>query len=548
MMGPLPSVEDPTTFVVDDEQYGEEEFYGLDVLDHPPEQLDDEIQYLNEVDRQDIIEAETLVWKDCLISDENENVTFLLDESVKEAWTRFKEEVIHIRENLQKLLNKETSNSDDANPPPIEFSDLVSLAFGKDTDFANTFSREAKIADRPTFLRFIATLCLQMSYKESPSCLYEEYSQLKEKIPMKQAEYLRIWKEIATSKKVKRTNFIGSSRREECLWEKLERVVNVFLRKITIVGRADVIETSMDDDKCWADTSGQNAEDDFGLRRVTHVKDNRKGIISHTAVSATTTVPLSFIFERNGDRAVDCFQRIFSQMFTTAGRTDGNLDAIPDLNGVINHSDRGYTLESTIFDFFLPAGGDFTNTVKRIRPFPFIWGMKPSQNDDRELLDEKGAPALFVKETSKHGRSVTCAAFRTGTKNISAVVTSMIHGHQWEGVCLSLKQRVEYENDKKHGLDKYIFQPLTSFESLFDAHKDEIKSMLDELMEISIDVITLEQGTADWHKARQFSITSSQSAGAFKTALVIYQSEDDWCEVASFLFGEKYHECELIMT
>ena len=118
----------------------------------------------------------------------------------------------------------------------------------------------------------------------------------------------------------------------------------------------------------------------------------------------------------------------------------------------------------------------------------------------------------------------------------------MHHGHQWEGVCLSQKQRSEYEEDKFHGLDKYILQPLTTFASLFEEHKDEIKDMLDDLKGFSVNTITLEQGTADWHKGRQFSLTSSQSSGSFPAALILYQSNDDWCNVATYLFGEKYHE------
>ena len=363
---------------------------------------------------------------------------------------------------------------------------------------------------------------------------------------MKQGDYIGIWKKIATSKKVSLSNFFGLSRRDECLWEKLERVTNALLRKISIVGRNENIFVALDDDKIWIQSSGKNLEDDFGLRRVTHVKDNRKGIVAHTAVSSTTNVPLNFMFERSGDKAIDCFKRLFSQMFTT-GRVDGGVDAIPDLNGVTNHSDRGHTLQSTIFDFLLPAGCDFTNTAKRIQPFPFIWGMKVSQHDTRENLDEKGAPALFVKETTQHGRLVSCAAFRTGTKNISAVVSSTIHGHQWEGICLSYKQRTEYESNKFHGLDEYIFEELTTFPLLFEIHNDEIKLMLDDLMNLNIDVLTLEQGTADWHKGRQFSITSSQSSGAFKKAFIIYQAEDDWCEVAAYLFGQKYHEREFML-
>ena len=38
---------------------------------------------------------------------------------------------------------------------------------------------------------------------------------------------------------------------------------------------------------------------------------------------------------------------------------------------------------------------------------------------------------------------------------------------------------------------------------------------LQDLRDEKIDVLTLEQGTADWHRGRQFSLTSSQSDGSF---------------------------------
>ena len=526
------TTEIPSTRLFDEDEeeaYTEDDFYGHNVLDCPLDQIDNDFIYLNEKDRSDIRQAKEINWTDSLISDPDEKIHFVFDEAIKGAWEKLQEEVSHIRQSLCINLGKEESDS-------IQFEDLLELAFGPNSEFTRTFCKGSKIKDRPTFLRFMSTLCLQMSYKECPSSLYEDYSQLRDKIPMKKEDYMKIWENIATGKKVFLSNFIGASRCEECLWEQLERVINTLLQKITVVGRNVSISISLDDDKIWLQVSGMNLEDDFGLRRVQHVRDNREGIVAHTAISSATNLPLHFMFERNGDGATDCFKRIFSKMFNS------NPESIPDLNGIVNHSDRGYTIQSTIFDFLIPAGCDLTHTVKRIMPFPFVWGMKISENDVRENLDEKGAPALFVKETLTHNRLLTCTAFRTGTKNVSAVITTMIHGHQWEGICLSSKQRSLYERDTAHGLDKYVFEVLTSEPSLFSIHKDEIDDIFYDLRLINIDVLTLEQGTADWHKGQQFSMSSSQASGAFKTGFILYQLDDDWCSVAFYLFGEKYHE------
>ena len=358
---------------------------------------------------------------------------------------------------------------------------------------------------------------------------------------MEKDEYISIWKKVATVKKVYLQSFVGTNRRDACLWQLLETAVNNFLRKIAIVGRTDDISIALDDDKIWVQTSGKNEEDDFGLRKVTHVKDNRKGIIAHTAVNSSTIFPLGFLFERKGNRATDCFQNLFMNMFPASNFSDGN-QTLPDLNGVINHSDRGYTLESTVFDFLLPAGSEFTNTVKRIAPFPFVWGMKVPDSDQREILDEKGAPALFIKHTTRHNRFVTCTAFRTGTRNVSAVLSSTIHGHQWEGICLSTKQRELYENDPVNGLNGFLFQRLASSDSLIEQYWMEIDDLLEDLNDEQINVLTLDQGTADWHKGRQFSMTSSQSSRAFRMAFILFQENIDWCNVAQYLYGEKYYE------
>ena len=515
--------------------YDSDEFYGLDIYDSPVDPIDDEIQYLHENDRRSIANEVTDEWTSRLISDPGEPIEFHLDSSRKEAWSKFQDEIAHLRSSVPILLKEMDPNYDPSNCSPT-LHDLYELAFGKKSEVSTLLCKELGIS-RQTFVKFMGNLCLQMAYKESPSCLYDEDSQLKKATLMDEQEYMKLWKIIATKKRVSLRAFVGTSRRNECLWEMMERVVNKILRDLSIAGRTDDITIALDDDKIWVELSGSNELDTFGLRKVTHVKDNRKGIVAHTAVSTTANIPLCFIFERVGDTAVKCFLRIFGKLFPVGGSSD-----LPDLVGIRNHSDRAYTIRETLFDFFLPAGANFNNTAKRINPFPFIWGMKPSANDQRKVLDEKGAPTLFVKDLVKHNRLVTCAAFRTGTNNISAIVSSVVHGHQWEGFCLNQKQRIAYEVDPFHGLDKLLFQKLAGVDELIDKYKDEMDTILIDLKEEKINVLTLEQGTADWHKGRQFSLTSSQSDASFRKAFIIHQQDDDWCIIAEYMNGETYHE------
>ena len=120
-----------------------------------------------------------------------------------------------------------------------------------------------------------------------------------------------------------------------------------------------------------------------------------------------------------------------------------------------------------------------------------------------------------MKEFFSSGKKVSCFAFRTGTSNISAVLSSTIEGHQWEGVCLHHKQRIKWEGDQHHGLDKYLFPALATDEALFARLGVECTFLFDKLKDEEIYVLTLEQGTADWHKGRQFSFTSSQTDRSF---------------------------------
>ena len=528
----------------------EDDFFGRTVIDFPPIQVDDELMYLPDLDRNNIaisqehIDSSTLFpnWRDCLISDPNERAIFVLDSAKKEGWKAFKEEVMYIRSGLPSLIH--TRDENDASP--VSLKEILILIFGPNSDFATSFCNELAI-DQVTFFNFLGTLALQMSYKESPSSLHDEYSLIKDHLLIKDgAKYIGIWKKIANLKKAISSNsgdYIGNSRRPMCLWEIFEAAANKTMRKIAIAGRTDDIFMAFDDNKIWVESSGENTSDDFKLRRVTHVRDNRKEIVSHTAISVTTTLPLGFMFEKKGDKAVDCFKKVYSNLFPSSSTASSNN--LPDLIGVSSYTDQGYTIWDTIKNFLLASGADFTNTVKRIMPFPYLWGMKKSDRDPRTLLEEKGAPTLFIKELVESDQLMSCMAFRTGTNNVSAVLTKKIHGHQWEGICLKVKDRIAYEQDPKHGLDKLKFKVLAKDSSMMEEFQDEIETEIDELKTEKIDYLTVEQGTSCWHRGRQFSLTSSQASIPFGAALIVYQNNDDWCDVAKYLHGRDYHQRKL---
>ena len=88
----LEQEEDETSAV--DFTFTENEFYGIDVVDSAPLQIDDEFAYLPEKDLNDVIQQSSTAsspdsfpdWSDRLISDPNERIIFELDNAKKESW------------------------------------------------------------------------------------------------------------------------------------------------------------------------------------------------------------------------------------------------------------------------------------------------------------------------------------------------------------------------------------------------------------------------------------------------------------------------------
>ena len=175
-------------------------------------------------------------------------------------------------------------------------------------------------------------------------------------------------------------------------------------------------------------------------------------------------------------------------------------------------------------------------------------GNEKKRGDTRTVLKESGCPSLYIKEIIRGGRKVSCFAFRTGTSNISSVVSSTLQDHEWEGVCLSHRQHISWENDRENGLVTYLFSVLASNSDISPCFKDIREELLDELKNEKIDILTLEQGTADWHKGRQFSFTSSQADGTFRKTFIVFQDDENWFKVAKYLEGENYENRKFIIS
>ena len=238
----------------------------------------------------------------------------------------------------------------------------------------------------------MCTLCIQSSYKVSSTQLFHRDSLLSQAVPMDQKDYNEIWLKISTLKKVEVQNsFVGAGRREKCIWEHLEEIVNNLCRSISVSNRPGKISIALDDDKIWVSLSGRNKDDLFGIKYTTHNKANRKGIIAHTAVSTGANLPLGIIFEKQKDTSGECFERLLKFLF----ERNGNCD----LRNITIASDRGYMLPNIVFNFLIKNGSDFIGTTKRMAQcWPFTFDQKLKPTDQRRKIEPKGPPTLFVKK------------------------------------------------------------------------------------------------------------------------------------------------------
>ena len=139
------------------EEITEDEFFGLDVFDEPPLQIDDELQYLHEQDVRDIqlqsammhsSSSSDLNWSDNLISSEGEPVTFNLDRAIKESWENLVEEVEYIQANLKTLLGYDSDRI-------VSSYDIYNLSFGESSAFATSFCKELS-TNYSTYCRFMS--------------------------------------------------------------------------------------------------------------------------------------------------------------------------------------------------------------------------------------------------------------------------------------------------------------------------------------------------------------------------------------------------------
>ena len=446
---------------------------------HPDDEQDDFYDcFLSERELHDFLTPTADKWDDVDPISVMPNLT--IDKSKEIQWDLAQEEITFVLNRLNEIIGCTEEDSVE-----IKTRRLIDHVIGDQSEIGNFLQSILEIS-RTEYLEFMITLVVQAAYRITSSQLYDSQSLLSREVPMAESRYNEIWLKLATLKKTEaHERFVAAGRRDKCIWEKMEEIVNELCRSVSITNRSGKISIALDDDKIWVALTGRNSVDFFGLKYTRHVKANRNGFVAHTAVSTGANIPLGIIFERTKDSTFDCFSRILKFLFERNG--------VCDLRNVLVASDRGYMVPNTVFNFLIANGADFVGTVKRMANcWPFTFDQKVKEGDKRRMIDTKGPPTLFVKKNEKHIKKVYAIAFRNGTNSVSTAISSVHRGHHWEGIALFKRELNEYEEDKS-SLQPKSFQGVKS-DVLNQDETDEEKERIENLQLFKVDPITLRQG------------------------------------------------------
>ena len=460
--------------ISDDEASAFDAYDYLEELGNEPHELNDCL--LSDVEVRELLtecDGEQ-TWHD--VPPSNNPPIITMESSKSLQWELAKQEIEHVRSATRKLLGLGEHEQ-------ITFDSVVMLCLGPESKSGRFLCEEADLSAEK-YLQFMMTMCVQASYRVSVSQLFHpRLSLLKEHGAMEEKEYLAVWKLISKKRQLPDTE-MPSNRREIPLWETMESLVNDFLMSISITGRKGKISVALDDDKIWMNLKNSSKNDLFNLKYTTHVKDNWKGIIAHTAVSSGVNIPLGISFEKSKDTTDKCFRRLLDRMFGQNRTTN--------LRNVYIHSDRGYLLPSLVFKYLVQVGAEVLGTVKRSAGWPFTYDQRLKPNDKRTLVDKKGAATLLMKWTRTNVKAVYASAFRNGSDSMATAISTLHNQHHWDAVVLYPAELREYEKDST-SLQKKFFQ-FVPLPDLIEVEDETAALVMETLCEDEIHPQTLRQG------------------------------------------------------
>ena len=283
-------------------------------------------------------------WKD--FSNETYGAHFSIDTSKAKVWEMAKQEINHLRKNLDKLLKEFPELCND--PSKTKEQKVILALLGSKSKVGELLMKELEMTDEQ-YYKWMSTNVLAAAFSVSSEQLYNEKSPLKKYAAMDKESYMEVYKKLATKNKISETS-ISTNRRPELTWQKLEETLNKVLKKLSIDDREGKVSIAIDDDKIAMQLSQAGSDDLFQIKYTTHVRDNRKGAVAHTAVSTGVNMPIGICFERTKDKTVDCIMRLLKFHFAA----DGELK----LRNIHVHIDRGYATPPLVVDTLMKAGAE----------------------------------------------------------------------------------------------------------------------------------------------------------------------------------------------
>ena len=264
--------------------------------------------YMNEKDINELESPSTQRWIDGNPS--RMRTIFKIDTASKKLWEYAKVDFHNVKNRIIHLLDINEEND-------FSFEKLLNYFIGSESEIGRLLCRELDISNQ-VYLEFMVTYCIQCAYGLSSATIYDELSPLKNSVIMSQGDYNAFWHKISSLRQ-KSGQEIGTGRCGLCLWEALEEKVNFILRSVSVEDVKSKLSLSVDDDKIWYNAPMKYLADTFSLKITRHVKDNRFGMILHTAATSTLLIPVACTFERVKENTLSCYERIFKRLFGRNG-------------------------------------------------------------------------------------------------------------------------------------------------------------------------------------------------------------------------------------
>ncbi len=302
---------------------------------------------------------------------------------------------------------------------------------------------------------------------------------------MNENDFNAVFERMSSSSSVTGEDRAAATRRNMCLWQKLQDCVNKKFHEISIVGRTGNIATVIDDDKNWCNSTGVNSKNRRNVKYTVHVRDNRRGFNIHAFTSFFVHMPMYVQVECDGSSANKCLQDGLKSLFGCDDGNDTNQEA--DKNFTLG-GDRGYFGGGPALKTVISNGGDAFGTTKKSRELPYTDGKLLHPSDTRIVLQKDGCPCLYVSETSVSvgthnvSRKITTCAFRNGSGGISNTISTKHHDHRWDAITVKGSDRPK---------ENTFFSRLSIIDLPNDPREENI---ITSMRDHDVSVITIEQG------------------------------------------------------